>query len=344
MSSFANAVYYPSWKVYKGKPPSSLDVRVATHAFYAFVRVNENGTLRLLDEFGDLQKQVDVEQGCLAAFAKMKRENPHLKTLVSIGGGSGSAEFPIMAADPAARETFAREAPNFCDKYEFDGVDIDWEHPTRCDEGENYVKLLWDVRRALPAPAYLVSTALPVGQYCLKHIDLRMAGALLDFLNLMAYDFTGAWTDVCGHQAQLLAPREDTCSTLRKSGAAGVDFVVANGFPREKTLLGVPAYARYFPQASGPGHSFPSAGEMEYSDMPESWISDAHIDHHAATASYVDSEGGKGFITFDVPGTVSAKARYVRRQQLGGLFYWTGVGDRQGSQSLVAAGLATLSN
>lgn len=34
-----NAVYYPSWKVYKGHPPSSLQVDAATHILYAFVRL-----------------------------------------------------------------------------------------------------------------------------------------------------------------------------------------------------------------------------------------------------------------------------------------------------------------
>lgn len=37
-SSVVNAVYYPSWKVYKGKLPSGIDLSVATHVFYAFVR------------------------------------------------------------------------------------------------------------------------------------------------------------------------------------------------------------------------------------------------------------------------------------------------------------------
>ena len=31
-----NAVYYPNWKVYKGLPPSSLNLRYVTHVFYAF--------------------------------------------------------------------------------------------------------------------------------------------------------------------------------------------------------------------------------------------------------------------------------------------------------------------
>jgi chitinase len=57
----------------------------------------------------------------------LKRENPHIKTLVSMGGGSGSAEFPKLASSDAARRTFAKEAREFCDRYEFDGVDSKYE-------------------------------------------------------------------------------------------------------------------------------------------------------------------------------------------------------------------------
>ena len=58
-----------------------------------------------------------------AALAKLKRENPHLKTLISIGGGSGSAEFPVLAADAQARQRFAQAVRAFVDAHEFDGVD-----------------------------------------------------------------------------------------------------------------------------------------------------------------------------------------------------------------------------
>lgn len=36
-ATYVNAVYYPSWAVYKEKPPSSLDVANITHIFYAFM-------------------------------------------------------------------------------------------------------------------------------------------------------------------------------------------------------------------------------------------------------------------------------------------------------------------
>lgn len=36
VSYYANAVYYPNWKVYRDKPPSSLSLAYISHIFYAF--------------------------------------------------------------------------------------------------------------------------------------------------------------------------------------------------------------------------------------------------------------------------------------------------------------------
>ena len=32
-----NAVYYPSWYYYNGKPPSVVQAEIVTHVYYAFV-------------------------------------------------------------------------------------------------------------------------------------------------------------------------------------------------------------------------------------------------------------------------------------------------------------------
>lgn len=224
---------------------------------------------------------------------------------------------------------------------------VDWEHPSTDEEGHNFVKLLESARNMLPRRKYLLSAALPVGQYTLKHIDLHAAGRQLDMLNLMGYDFMGAWTDVSGHHAQLYPPGrnpDEVYPTLRKSVSGGVDYLVSRGFPAHKIIVGIPSYARFFPKATGPGQPFSArAGEMDYSDMDEAWVANAKVDCEAATASYVDGdEDERGFVSFDVPATVVAKARYVRSHGLGGLFYWTGVNDRDGNASLVAAGYGAL--
>ncbi|KAI1105632.1 glycoside hydrolase family 18 protein [Jackrogersella minutella] len=343
-----NAVYYPSWRVYKGLPPSSLQLDCVNQVFYAFARLDAaDGTLKFLDEFADCTKPADGEAGCLRALAKLKRQRPDLRTLISIGGGgSGSAEFPAVAADPALREALARSCREFVERFELDGVDVDWEHPTTASAGADYIALLRALRSELPSPRYRLTTALPVGEYCLKNIDVRRAGRLLDGLNLMGYDFNGPWTDVSGHQAQLLPQpfaQDAVHPGLRHSCHRGVAYLTAHGFPAHKIVLGVPAYARSFAGAHGIGQPFRSAAETDYCDLPREWIQEAAVDETVVAASYVDrSPGGKGFVSFDVPRTVQMKAEYVKKHGLGGMFYWTGVGDVQGPKSLVRAGYEEL--
>ncbi|KAI1859955.1 uncharacterized protein JN550_011766 [Neoarthrinium moseri] len=343
---FINGVYYPCWRIYRGHAPSSLQLDAISHVYYAFVLVNHDGTLRFLDEHADCAIAADGEKGCLSALAKLKSQRPGLKTLVSIGGGSGSAEFPVMAANPAARVTFARSCREFVERWHLDGVDIDWEHPETPHDGVNYMAMLRDLRQALPSPWFQISTALPVGQYCLKHIDLAATGQLLDCLNLMGYDFNGPWTDVCGHHAQLLPPAgrlEHVYPRLRNSCHGGVEYILSRGFPARKLVLGIPVYARAFEGAHGIGQPFKAAHELEYNELPPEWIQRVSVDRHAGAASFVDnSVGGKGFVSFDVPATVERKAQYVREMGLGGLFYWTGVGDVKGPDSLVRTGYRAL--
>lgn len=194
----------------------------------------------------------------------------------------------------------------------------------------------------MPAGKYLITSALPPGQYVLRNIDLRSAASLLDYLNLMCYDLTGPWTDVSGNHAQLLASKTLASSNpnLKVACADGISYVINNGFPSRKVLLGIPAYARTFPLAKGPGGSSKNSGEIDYNDLSNDAVDKATVDTTAAAASYVDSKNG--FMTFDVPKTVAIKAQYAKSKALGGLFYWTGVGDRKGRQSLVQAGFNEL--
>ena len=343
---FVNGVYYPSWRIYRKFPPSTLQLDCINRVYYAFVRVNEDGTLRSLDEYADDQIPTDGTKGCISALVNLKKLSPHLRALVSIGGGSGSKEFPALAAHEASRVRFARACKEFIDRHGLDGVDLDWEHPETDVDGRNFIALLEVLRRELPASRYELSAALPVGEYVLRHIDLVRAANSLDYLNLMCYDFNGPWTDLCGHQSQLLPLFRDPADAhpcLRRSGYAAVEYVTSRGFPAAKIVLGIPAYARSFGGAYGVGQPFTSNSEIDYIDLPREWIHNAQVDTDAGASFYIDrTENGKGFITFDVPETVRQKAWFVKTMGLAGLFYWTGVGDIQGPESLVRAGYEAL--
>lgn len=68
--------------------------------------------------------EVDGEKGALRSFAALKRRYHILKLVLSIGGGGkGSEPFAAVAANPTARETFAKSARAIVDQYGLDGID-----------------------------------------------------------------------------------------------------------------------------------------------------------------------------------------------------------------------------
>lgn len=110
---------------------------------------------------------------------------------------------------------------------------VDWEHPSNPTEGTNYIHLLSCLRDVFPSPEYVLATCLPAGEWALRNIDLSKAQRHLDLLNIMAYDFTGPWTNTSGHHAQL-----HSTSKSPTSAQSAVSYVLNQGVHAKKLLLG----------------------------------------------------------------------------------------------------------
>lgn len=131
--------YVTSWS--RDIPDPSL----MTHINYAFGAVPE-----------DFRGVSIANEGRLRAIAALKKENPHLRVLLSVGGW-GSGRFSEMAASDEYRALFARACRKACDDYNLDGIDIDWEYPTQSGAGissspqdtEHFTLLMRDLRKAL---------------------------------------------------------------------------------------------------------------------------------------------------------------------------------------------------
>lgn len=334
---FNNAVYYPNYRVYRGDTPASMNFNCISHVFYAFAHVALDGGVFLSDEWADARMPVDGATGCLGSFMRLKQQHEHLRVILSIGGGNSSRNFPVVAASALTRDNFGRSARGLVEASGFDGIDIDWEHPSDPEKGRNFLALLAAVRIHLP-DEFLLIAALPAGRWVLQNIDLNKAQDYLDFINLMAYDFTGSWTPESGHHAQLYSGGREVAN-----GSAAVNYVISTGFPAKKILLGIPVYGRSFLHSSGPGQGYTGhggeGGTFEYKELPRPGAEEI-VDTHVVAASCTGGDGG--FVSYDNPETVRAKAEYCKENQLGGLFYWTGTADKPGPRSLVAAGFRAL--
>ncbi|CBF89775.1 glycoside hydrolase family 18 protein [Aspergillus nidulans FGSC A4] len=336
---FLNAAYYPNWRIYRKQPPSSLRLGFISHIFYAFAWVKEDGTVYLSDEWADTQMPVDGTTGCLRAFAQLKPQYSKLKLILSIGGGGkGSENFAAVARSKSCTETFAQSAKRLVDEFGLDGIDVDWEHPADSQQGQDYVRLLARLREYFPPP-YVLATCLPAGQWALQHIDLKKAQMYVDMINIMGYDFAGPWGSETGHHAQLYSPSYGSGVSCQSA----VEYVLGQGVHRKKLLLGIPAYGRSFLGSDNIGQRYAGCGGedgvFDYCELPRPGATEYH-DEEVAAAYCVGGDGG--FVTYDTPKTVQQKARFVTREQLGGLFYWHIGGDTRGPRSLIETGYNTL--
>jgi chitinase len=59
-----------------------------------------------------------------------KQQNPKLKTLLAMGGWTaGSVIYSNMASTASNRKEFIDSAIEWLRRYDFDGLDMDWEYP-----------------------------------------------------------------------------------------------------------------------------------------------------------------------------------------------------------------------
>ncbi|CAB0002372.1 unnamed protein product [Nesidiocoris tenuis] len=166
-------------------------------------------------------------------------------TLAVGGWNEGSANYSEMAADQKKRSSFIASAIETIKKHDFDGFDLDWEFPTkrggRPEDRENFIALLKDLRAALKPHGYILTAAISAGIETLKSgYKLKEVGDLLDYVHLMCYDYRGSWDSTTGANSPL-GPVTDPL-TVKSS----VSFVLANGIPARKLVLGLPTYGRTF--------------------------------------------------------------------------------------------------
>jgi len=136
--------YYTNWAQYRqgiGKfVPENITaiVNKITAIHYAFAKFDTSGNVIPI-EWNDCPQ--GMWPGCQGysdtmyeRIIALKKLNPNLKAIISIGGWSWGGviacpTFSQMAANPSARQNFVTQAVNYTKVFGWDGVDIDWEYP-----------------------------------------------------------------------------------------------------------------------------------------------------------------------------------------------------------------------
>jgi GH18 family chitinase len=353
------AVYTPNWE-----SPALIDAlpgNAVTHLLYAFLHVCGPGQLPIDAPRCEGRKDYEiatseVDRTFDGAFARLKARAPHVRVVASVGGWGGSDPFFHLADDAAPRATFAASAAAFLRTHPaFDGIDIDWEHPTtngsangialgRPEDGQGYADLMLALRASLDRLSaetgrhYLLTSAINTEHVIVDRVNHRQAATALDLVFMMTYDFYGGWTNATGNHATL-----QPSGPGREDGlAAATRTMIAAGVPKEKLVAGVAMYGRGFTGVPAPrrGVSFTGLphtgtwpgpeGSMNWREIASRYLDDKGQGRHGYQALFdpvtqawnLYDPRNRLFIGYDDPRAVLRKGAFVRSEGLAGVFAW----------------------
>ncbi|TFK98536.1 glycoside hydrolase [Pterulicium gracile] len=102
-----------------------------------------------------------------------------------------------MISTQANRSKFINSCKTFMAKYGLDGIDIDMEYPAAMERNgpaTDTVALTAFFKEAKAAMSgKTVSVAAPAGYWFLKGFEIDKVVTHVDYINMMSYDFHGAW-------------------------------------------------------------------------------------------------------------------------------------------------------
>jgi chitinase len=317
---------------YRGLITINISAAKLTHLNYAFVNVINNRAVLS-------RERTDTVN--LRNLGLLKKINPDLKILISIGGWSWSGGFSDAVLSDTSRQAFAASAIAIVKRFNLDGIDIDWEYPDspgaghifRPEDKQNYTLMFAELRRQLNILAnqtgktMLLTTATGGFVSFLRHTEMDKAAVYLDYINLMTYDFFGNGTAV--HHTNLFASAQNG---KNDNADKAVQAYLAAGVPASKLVLGVAFYGRLFqlkPTAKkGLGDStIKNLRLVDYTFIQDSLLNNlargfVKYQDTAARAPYLFNIGSSQFVTYDDEWSVKNKCEYVLQHKLAGVMFW----------------------
>ncbi|MEO3865168.1 glycosyl hydrolase family 18 protein [Rheinheimera fenheensis] len=316
------------------------------------------------DKFAALEKGYPGDvwdqpiRGIFAELYRLKQAHPHVKILPSVGGWTLSDPLYDVGTNAAARAVFIDSIIDFIRTYDFfDGIDIDWEFPGggganpdlgSAQDGAGFATLMRELREALDAleaetgREYELAAAMSGGVEKLSVVDWEDAHQHMDYINLMTYDYYGAWNGVLGHQTGLYPSPNSPISGF--SAHEAVQYLLNRGVPAGKIALGAAMYGRGWQNVSGTtgGNPFTGTGGdgitggwergiMDYKKIEADFMGGPEASgvngftvgwDDTAKASYVWNPATNTLISIDTKRSVREKGAYILQHQLGGIFAW----------------------
>ncbi|CAO2841859.1 unnamed protein product [Amaranthus hypochondriacus] len=321
------------WLTVSQYPAPDLNSALFTHLVCGFAGINST-THHLSIPPGDLKY--------FASFTStVKRNNPSIKTLLSIGDPRISASFLAMISNSSSRSSFINSSIQTALNFGFNGLDLFCCQPKTASDSLNMAELFDEWRSAVDSRdqkliltlgiPYVPTTTSTFNLYDVNK-SLTVAdfpvGAIqknFDWVHMVSFDYFVPKKDKFTHpHAALYDPYNPHINT-----DYGLDQWISKGLAANKILFGLPYHgwawtlvnpkeSRVGAEASGPATEFSPDGSMSYKSIKDCVKSyGAKIVYNS---DYVENSCSFGsvWVAFDDVEVIRRKVSYARKKGLGG--------------------------
>lgn len=298
------------------------EVRLLTHINYAHGRFANptEGSGGIVITESDKAPIKDV--------VALKSVNPRLKVCLMIGGWGGHADgFSMMARSESKRTEFCNSVKNLLDIHHLDGVDIDWEYPTKSadnetgaspDDTKNFNLVLKQLRETLGTGKIISFASSSSAQY----VDWPTAMKYLDYVNVMTYDMGAAPN---GHNS----PLHRSGVFNHRSWDESIQAHVQGGVPKNRMVMGVPFYGKAEKEPVNKIFDY----SVRYYEMPDILEKGTYKGKPLARkvyrrweatsmVPYLVDESGVNVLSYDDPESVEIKGKFVKANGHLGAMFW----------------------
>ncbi|XP_060586211.1 acidic mammalian chitinase-like [Ruditapes philippinarum] len=301
----------------------------------------------------------------------LRKQNPKLKIMLSNGGGGPEGMTEILGSEANTTKYINSILP-FMKKYDFDGIDMDWEFPgwNGLPKGQrgNFTKMLQNVRNMFDTEEkksgrkYLLSAAVAAGRAVMEIYDVPALARSLDFINLMCYDYHAyaIYDPVTGYNSPLY-PTDWQKKIVIRSGNVGWSSYEwhKRGMPKSKIMVGIPTYTHTWTLEKPDiyhGHDAPATGpgkgcdECSYPWVCE-FLKSGATDVFDTDAAVPYAYNGDQWVSYDNVNSLIMKSEWILQNGFGGIMVFFlnaddlhGVSCSQGKFPLISAIKKTIEN
>lgn len=301
---------------------NKFDPQKLTHIIFSFCHLNDNR----------LNVNTPLDTLRIQKLVGLKKINPSLKVLLSLGGWGGCATCSDVFSTNAGRKEFAASVKELTDFFGTDGIDLDWEYPAiegysghqyQPQDRENFTALIKKLRKSLGKKFEISFAAGGFQKYIDEAIEWEKIMKLVDRVNLMSYDLVSDYSTT-GHHTPLYSTTQQ-----KESADKAITALLKKGVPAAKIVIGAAFYGRVWDSVAAVNNGLHQPGKFRssigYKDFETNFGEQQGFSYYwdsAARAPYLYNSATQLFVTYDDKHSLAEKIKYAMEKGLNGIMFW----------------------